>query len=255
MRGDSDTILTFINLLCHANQDGIVDRHWQAICDETGLSEERIKAALEKLESPDPESRSRENEGRRIVRLDDARSWGWHIVNFKKYRELRSAEDRREYLREYMRERRKKEKEDDDDVNNPLTLVNTCKQSVNTCKQCKPIAETETETETETEEDKMSGDLPEASSRLKGGALKKVNENLKNKDNAAISIPLIPSQGEYYVTQEKIDEWQKLFPGVHILGTLREIKAWNTANPARRKTLSGVERHIVSWLIRVQNSG
>jgi len=36
MRGQSDLILVFVNVLCHVDQDGIVDRHWRAIADETG---------------------------------------------------------------------------------------------------------------------------------------------------------------------------------------------------------------------------
>ena len=43
---------------------------------------------------------------RRIVRLSDSREWGWEIVNFLKYRALRSQEERREYMRQYQRDRR-----------------------------------------------------------------------------------------------------------------------------------------------------
>ncbi len=129
MRGHSDLILVFVNMLCHADQDGIVDRHWRAIADETGLSHDQVRSAVAALEGPDVESRSRNDDGRRIRRIDPEREWGWEIVNFTKYRQLRSAEERREYLREYMRKKRKS-----------LT-------SVNNCKQCQPIAEAEADTE------------------------------------------------------------------------------------------------------------
>ena len=107
MRGHADLILVFVNLICHADQDGVVDRHWQAIVDETGLSPARVKAAITALEGPDAESRSSNDNGRRIKRINPEREWGWEIVNYKKYDGIRSAADRREYMRNFMAEKRK----------------------------------------------------------------------------------------------------------------------------------------------------
>ena len=56
LRGCSDEILVFTNLLAHADMNGIVDKHWRAIAEETGLSRERVEAAIAHLEAPDPES-------------------------------------------------------------------------------------------------------------------------------------------------------------------------------------------------------
>ena len=99
LRGRSDEILVFTNLLAYCDQYGIVDKHFKAIADETGLPLDRVHAAIVSLESPDKESRSSENEGRRILRLDDHRAWGWKVVNYGKYRAIRSEEDRREQNR------------------------------------------------------------------------------------------------------------------------------------------------------------
>lgn len=99
LRGCADEILVFTNLIAHADATGLVDKHWRAISEETGISEERVKAAIANLEAPDPESRSPEMEGRRIVPLDEHRAWGWHIVNHGKYRAIRNEDDRREQNR------------------------------------------------------------------------------------------------------------------------------------------------------------
>lgn len=40
--------------------------------------------------------------GRRIAEIDG----GWRLLNHAKYRHIRSSEERREYMREYMRKRR-----------------------------------------------------------------------------------------------------------------------------------------------------
>lgn len=106
MRGKTDLIVVFLNILCHADRDGIADIHWRVIAEETGLSIKKTRAAIKILESPDPESRSPEQEGRRLLRVDDHREWGWQIINYIKYREMRSEEDRRLYMREYMAKKR-----------------------------------------------------------------------------------------------------------------------------------------------------
>lgn len=99
LRGKSDEILVFTNLLAHCGREGTVDKHFRAISEETGLPIERVKAAIEVLESADPESRSPEEDGARIVRMDEHRVWGWRIVNYGKYRAIRSEDDRAEQNR------------------------------------------------------------------------------------------------------------------------------------------------------------
>lgn len=99
LRGNSHGILVFTNLLAHADARGEVDLHPRAIAEEVGLSVDQVRAALIELESPDEESRSFEHEGRRLIRLDTHRSWGWLIVNYAKYRAIRSEDDRKEQNR------------------------------------------------------------------------------------------------------------------------------------------------------------
>lgn len=139
LRGCSDEILVFTNLLAHCGSDGVVDKHFRAISEETGLSIERVEAAIIVLESPDPESRSPAEEGRRIIKIDDHRSWGWRIVNHAKYRSIRSEEDRREQNRLAQQRWR------DNKQNKP---------SVSTDKPNKPKQYTETEAYTDTEDQK-----------------------------------------------------------------------------------------------------
>lgn len=62
------------------------------------------------LESPDDESRSPEEQGRRIVRLDEHRAWGWCVVNYCKYRAIRDEDDRREQNRLSQQRWREKHK-------------------------------------------------------------------------------------------------------------------------------------------------
>ena len=100
MRGQPDLILVFINMLTRCDSDGCVDRTPRAIADETGLPIERVKDAIKMLESPDSESRTPDMEGRRIVLISGERTWGWRIVNFRKYRSIRDEQSRQQQNRE-----------------------------------------------------------------------------------------------------------------------------------------------------------
>jgi hypothetical protein len=110
LRGCADEILVFTNLIAYANSNGEVDKHWRAIADETGISVTRVKKAIANLEAPDPESRSPEEDGRRIVPMDEHRAWGWKIVNYAKYRAIRNEDDRREQNRAAQQRYRDKNK-------------------------------------------------------------------------------------------------------------------------------------------------
>jgi hypothetical protein len=99
LRGNSHGLLVFTNLLAHCDKNGAADIHPRAIAEEVGLTVEQVNAALRVLESPDDESRSPEEQGRRIIRLDDHRAWGWLVVNYCKYRAIRDEDDRREQNR------------------------------------------------------------------------------------------------------------------------------------------------------------
>ena len=110
LRGNSHGLLVFTNLLAHADKEGVVDVHPRAISEEVGLPIDVVRATLEMLESPDDESRSPEEQGRRIIRTDEHRAWGWKVVNYAKYRAIRSEEDRREQNRIAQEKWRKKNK-------------------------------------------------------------------------------------------------------------------------------------------------
>lgn len=99
LRGKPHEILVFTNLLANADKDGMVDKHFRAVAEEIGLTVDEVKSAIALLEAPDEESRSVEQEGRRLVRVAENRSWGWQIVNYAKYRAIRSDDDRREQNR------------------------------------------------------------------------------------------------------------------------------------------------------------
>lgn len=66
------------------------------------------------------------------------------------------------------------------------------------------------------------------------------------------TIPLCDGT-EFEVRKSFVDELDRLFPAVEPLQTLREIRAWNLAKQARRKTRKGVKAHITTWFGKEQD--
>lgn len=77
---------------------GVVDMTPQAISRRLNIPIEKVLWGIEELCKPDPDSRSKVEEGRRLKLLSD-RVWGWHIVNYLEYRQQWDMRDKREYDR------------------------------------------------------------------------------------------------------------------------------------------------------------
>lgn len=104
---DDKTRLVWITMLALSNRDGVVEAAVPGLARAANVSIEECRMALAKLESPDPDSRSTEHEGRRIERVDG----GFLILNHAKYSEMMSLEARREYNRRKQSEYRKKKQD------------------------------------------------------------------------------------------------------------------------------------------------
>ena len=109
----------FEDLLKLADKDGTVNRTHEAIARRTNVPLEIVRMAIAELEKPDPRSQSKEADGRRIVRLEEDRDWGWRIVNHGYYRSLKTEEDRRQGIKERVR----KHREDKDKREKSVTSV------------------------------------------------------------------------------------------------------------------------------------
>jgi len=135
-KGPWQALVTFQQFIILADREGVVDMTAEAIARRTTLPLEVVTLGIRALEEPDPESRSPDLNGRRIVRLAEDRAWGWQIVNYRHYRMLRSQEDRREYMRKYQREyRAKKQQSVNKNVNNVSEINQSSKQYAVSSKQ------------------------------------------------------------------------------------------------------------------------
>lgn len=90
--------LVWITMLALKDMDGKVNAAIPGLAAMANVSIEQTENALRILMSPDPYSRTKDHEGRRLAEIDG----GWYVLNHQKYKDLLNAEDRRE------RDRRRK---------------------------------------------------------------------------------------------------------------------------------------------------
>ena len=80
----------------------------EALSRRTTLPLDIVTKALAALQQPDPHSRTPDAQGCRLEPIDPERGWGWRVVNYAKYRAIRSADERREYMKSYAAKRRER---------------------------------------------------------------------------------------------------------------------------------------------------
>lgn len=85
------TRVVWITLLALADKHGEVHGSIPGIARVAGVEVEECREAFEVLAAPDPDSRTPDEEGRRILPIDG----GWVLVNHQKYREMATDADRR----------------------------------------------------------------------------------------------------------------------------------------------------------------
>lgn len=141
-------LVTFQQLLILSDADGVVDMTPNAIHRVTGIPLDIITAGLEVLAAADQGSRTPAMEGRRIVRIDESRNWGWRIVNKQLYRDLTSREEKKESDRLRIAAKRAEEKKA-----NEIKHVADCRGM---SQKVADVAHTDTDTDTKKEQEHSS---------------------------------------------------------------------------------------------------
>jgi hypothetical protein len=98
----ASTRLVWITMLALKRRDGIVYASVPGLASRANVPLADAETALACLLGPDPYSRTKEHEGRRIEPVDG----GWLVLNAAKFDKIRSVEERREYMRKLMADKR-----------------------------------------------------------------------------------------------------------------------------------------------------
>jgi hypothetical protein len=109
---DAEVRVVWITMLAMCDKNGRVWGSIPGLANRARVSIEKAEEALLKFLSPDPYSRTKEHEGRRIEEIDG----GWRLLNHEKYRAMRDEEERKAYKREWIANKRAEERETVDNV-------------------------------------------------------------------------------------------------------------------------------------------
>lgn len=96
---DNATLRVWIAMLALKNVKGDVEGSIPGFASLARISVEEMRKAVGILSSPDPDSRTTDQEGRRILPIPG----GWHVVNHEKYRNMGQSQEgsRAPYMRDY----------------------------------------------------------------------------------------------------------------------------------------------------------
>ena len=99
----------WITMLAMADRDGNVEASVPGLAHFSHVSVEECTKALRTLLGPDAHSRTKTNDGRRVIPIDG----GWRIINYEVYRDKANLEERRAADRARQERRRKRARGED----------------------------------------------------------------------------------------------------------------------------------------------
>jgi len=222
----NETRLVWITMLAMADQFGIVSAAIPGLAHRARVSLKDTEAAIEIFLSPDPYSRTDDNDGRRIEKT----TGGWRLLNHSIYREKRSDEERKEQNRLAQERKRKKDKESAIMSAEMMTVSNS-QQSQPPSAQAEAYADTDVSTNT----------------------LAPSADALVAASSPAVGSIILVDRTQWHFTEEDVRDWKEAFPGVDVLQQLRAYREWAKANPTKRKTRKGIRKSVTSWLSNQQD--
>jgi isopenicillin N synthase-like dioxygenase len=103
---DAETRIIWITLLLLCNKDGFVRGADSMLAYTARVTDKKFSEAIHKFQSPDPESGTPDNEGRRVEKVPG----GYQVLNYDKYREMMDVDTITEYWRVKKQESRERQK-------------------------------------------------------------------------------------------------------------------------------------------------
>jgi hypothetical protein len=136
--------ILWITMLAMADKDGVVMASIPGLADAARVTMEQCHNGLQRLQEPDQYSRTKDNEGRRIIEIDG----GWALLNYAKYRDLKSETENKEKNRVKVANWRAKQK---GNVTKHVTESNSCDQVLPDVTPSNPLQMHTTDTEKSTD--------------------------------------------------------------------------------------------------------
>lgn len=143
---DADTCKIWVTMLAIANKHGEVQASIPGLAQIAGMGLEATELAIEKFLAPDKYSRTSDDEGRRIEKIDG----GWLLLNHAKYRAMASKDEEKTATAKRQAAFRDRQKRNEK-VTDSNVLVTPCNGDVT---ENRDIAEAYTKAEADTKKEK-----------------------------------------------------------------------------------------------------
>lgn len=153
----ADVFAVWSYIIANTGPDSVVELNPVLIAAQIGISKEAVSVVLDFLGSPDPNSRTKTEDGKRIEKIGE---FSYHVVNHAHYRGLRNNEDRREQNRAAQRRFQDRKSR----------II----QDISRDKPNKAHAESESESESQEDKSKNWGLTPPVEQELDGSPVKRV---------------------------------------------------------------------------------
>jgi hypothetical protein len=236
----SDVRVVWITMLAVKDQHGNVRGNRKSLARVANVSTEAVDQALTVLMSPDPDSNSPEYEGRRIVEING----GWFVVNHDAYRE--------KTWREQEAERKRKKREINKNVR---TSPDKSGQVPDVSVSASVSASVFDNKGDARGDDEIS--KPDAKHTWITEPFVDYLQCTKPTSAPWTSIcKLDPVDGWMVpIPQNKVDQWEDVFPRVDIPLTIKEVKQKIRDTGKYRKTPAGAFKMLNTWFTNIQNGG
>jgi hypothetical protein len=200
--------------LANADRHGSVELNSKLLAAVLGGPVEEVAGALEVLLQVDTESRSKVEEGRRLIRTGE---YSYTIVNHAAYSSIRNADERRVYNAGKMREYR-------------ASKVDNREQSVPPCAHIDVDVDVHVDKKEEDSSATVQNTVTEP---------------------ALLTFRTVGKPAQWSLTQAQVDLWVLAYPQTDVLQEARKALAWLEAN--NRKTARGMPAFLVRWLGKAAN--
>ena len=133
----NETRIVWLTLLAMCDKNGEVQASIPGLANVARVTVQECETSIQLFLSPDPYSRTKSDEGRRLEEIDG----GWFVINHNKYRDLASDSDVKRKAAERQRRYRERQKRNGESVTESVTSVTRCDKS-------RQISHTDTDTDT-----------------------------------------------------------------------------------------------------------
>jgi hypothetical protein len=192
------------------DKEGIVELNPKLLASILGCSVSEVTDAISYLCNPDSESRTKAEDGRRIVKMG---SFCYYLVNFKHYHDLRKEEERREQNKKSQQTARDKMRESSAKVSESQQPSAELKQASSQQESAESAhTDTDTYTDTDTENRTQGGNHPPCVTVLVEYCSKVLGWNITESEARGVWDYYAPPDGDgvwRMASGRKVSDWRK----------------------------------------------